>query len=288
MFLLPRLALDGIDLVHAHFLLPQGLAGVLISRATGAPLVLTAAGSDVNVLATHTLMREIIQHIIFPHSQVVAVSQPLLRKLEALGCRNIRYIPNCVEMPADHVAVQQLSKILFVGHLIPEKRPDVLVRAFSKVASQVSDATLTVVGSGPMQKDLQTLTSNLGLVRRVCFTGYLNDEELMPIYKESGIFVMPSVSEGLSVAVLEAMSFGLRVIVSEPAGSEIIEDGVHGLVFRVDDVDELVGRILWVIKNPAKSSQLSSNARSLCEREYAVSVVAPKLEQLYAEACSRD
>jgi glycosyltransferase involved in cell wall biosynthesis len=286
-FLLPRLVLNGrVHLVHAHFLMPQGLAGLIVSQFTRAPLILTAAGSDVHVLATHTLPREIIRRLLFPHSHVLAVSQALLGELKTLGSKNSNYLPNCVQMPVEHGAGKKLCRILFVGTLIPEKRPDVLIRAFSKVTSKVSEATLTIVGTGSMLRTLEALASNLGLERRIFFTGYLNDRQLMPIYEESGMFVLPSTGEGLSLALLEAMAFGLRIIVSKPAGAGIIEDGVQGLVFPVDDVDELARRMLWVLENPVDSSHLSSGARSICERQYSISAVAPKLEQLYAELCN--
>jgi glycosyltransferase involved in cell wall biosynthesis len=291
LLLLPLFARDrSVRVVHAHFLLPQGLAGLLISRAARAPLILTATGSDVYYLAMHALPRKLMRCILFPKSsRIIAVSQDLYKRLQTLGCRNLTYVPNCVEMPRWVPEGQHNSrKILFVGNLVTAKRPHVLIHAFDRVARQIPDATLTVVGNGPILKDLEVLASKLGLLGRTRFTGYMDSKQLGSIYRESGIFVLPSVREGLSTALLEAMSFGLRIIVSEPAGSGIIENGVNGLIFRVDDVDELAMRILWMIENPAESSRLSSTARSICELEYARSVVAPKLEQLYSEVCHSD
>jgi glycosyltransferase involved in cell wall biosynthesis len=290
LLMLPIIASERpVGLVHAHFLLPQGLAGVLVSRATKAPLILTAAGSDVNRLATRTLAKHIIRHVLFPNSRmVVAVSPDLLRRLKTLGCQNAVYLPNCVEKPVNHTSLGNGNpySILFVGDLIPLKRPHILIQAFHKIAYRVPDATLTIVGPGPMRQYLDDLITRLALDEKVRFTGFLQEKELAEIYRRSQIFVLPSSSEGMSYSLLEAMSYGKCVIVSEAAHSGIIRNGIEGLIFKVDDVDDLANKILWVFENPEKSRALSLNARMKCEREYSVASVALKLERLYAHVCS--
>jgi glycosyltransferase involved in cell wall biosynthesis len=162
------------------------------------------------------------------------------------------------------------------------KRPQVLVRAFQKVASKFPDATLTFIGPGPMRRPLESLVSELGLANKTLFTGYLREDKLSELYNRSSTFVLPSSGEGLSLALLEAMSFGMCIIVSESAASRVIRDGVDGLIFRLDDVDDLARKILWLFENPNESQRLSANARLKCEREYSMEVVAPKLEAIYA------
>jgi len=279
-----------VHLVHAHYLLPQGLAGVLISRATKAPLILTAAGTDINVIAKRRLARLLMRNVLFRGSKrVIAVSQGLLTKLRDLGCKDAIYIPNCVKLRAVDMIGESVDRhhILFVGSLTRLKRPDILVQAFHKVADQFQEARLTIVGIGPMQQPLKKLVCELSLTRKVCFAGYLREEELIQLYRRSSVFVLPSSMEGLSLSLLEAMSFGKRIIVSDSANSGVIQHEVDGLIFRHDDVDDLARKLLWMLENPEKSMRLSINAKTKCEQQYSLEVVAPRLERLYAEVLSQ-
>lgn len=288
--LLPLIVSDRFaDIVHAHYLLPQGLAGVMISRATKTPLILTAAGTDVNLLARRGLPRLLVQYVLFrSSSRVIAVSQDLLIKLRNLGCKNATYIPNCVEPVRNNFSRESLDAhhILFVGSLTTVKRPNVLVQAFRRVADQVPDARLTIVGIGPMRQVLEEMVSKLDLVDKVCLAGYLQGEELMRLYRKSTVFVLPSAMEGLSLALLEAMSFGTPIIVSASAHCGVIQDEVNGLIFRSDDVNDLARKIVWLFENPEKSVKLSVNAKLKLEQEYSLAMVAPKLEKVYSEVLS--
>jgi glycosyltransferase involved in cell wall biosynthesis len=229
-----------------------------------------------------------MRYVLFRDSNhVVAVSLDLLSRLKGLGCANASYVPNCVEMVDDQVNAEDTLKhsILFVGSLIPKKRPTVLVYAFHRVASLIPDATLTIVGSGPMYQQLEELASGLGLKHRISLTGQLRQEELADLYRKSSVFVLPSSGEGMSLALLEAMSFGKCILVSEAADHGVITNEVNGLIFRLDDVEDLTRKLLWVFENPKKSRELSANAKAKVERDYSVLKVAPRLEQLYVSTC---
>jgi glycosyltransferase involved in cell wall biosynthesis len=159
----------------------------------------------------------------------------------------------------------------------------VLIQAFRRVADEVPDATLTIAGKGPLRQSLEDMTSRLHLTEKVTFAGYIEGEKVVQLYREASVFVLPSAAEGLSLALLEAMSFGKCVVVSERAHSGVIQDRVDGLIFRFDDADDLAGKLLWIFENPERSKRLSVNARQKVEREYSLEAIAPRLEQLYGE-----
>lgn len=287
-FLLPIITWScTFDLIHAQYLLPQGLAGVLISRITGKPLVLTATGTDVNLLSKNRLARVLMRGILFQKSmQIIAVSNALYKQLEELGCRRITYIPNYVATREDVSTSCDTSmhNILFVGTLEKVKNLEVLIQAFRVVAGRIQDARLMIAGMGPMKRSLESLTASLCLKDRVQFVGYLEREALSKAYRESQIFVLPSLSEGLSVSLLEAMSFGKGIVVSEAANPSVIQNGIDGLTFHTGDADDLAGKMLWLFRNPAKLAQIGANARTRCRVEYSLQAVAPRLEKIYSEA----
>jgi len=285
--LLPSIARNRpINVVHAHYLLPQGLAGALIARAVKAPLILTATGTDMNILAKRRIPRWLMRRVLFQNaSLIIAVSQGILKEVQNLGCHHAIYLPNCVEIDKNRGLEQSLNahNIIFVGSLTKLKRPHVLIQAFRRVADEVPDATLTIAGKGPLRQSLEDMTSRLHLTEKVTFAGYIEGEKVVQLYREASVFVLPSAAEGLSLALLEAMSFGKCVVVSERAHSGVIQDRVDGLIFRFDDADDLAGKLLWIFENPERSKRLSVNARQKVEREYSLEAIAPRLEQLYGE-----
>jgi glycosyltransferase involved in cell wall biosynthesis len=216
---------------------------------------------------------------------VVAVSQNLLVAIRKLGCENAIYIPNCVETQESeaHTENRNALDILFVGSLTKGKRLDLLVQAFRKVADRVPNAKLTIAGSGPMRGFVEKLVSSFNLADRICLTGYLHEKELADLYRRSNIFVLSSDQEGLPLSLLEAMSFGKGIIISESANSGVIQNGIQGLLFRQGDAEDLSRKMLWFFENPDELLKMSQNAKNRCEHEYSVRAVAPRLEQLYAE-----
>jgi glycosyltransferase involved in cell wall biosynthesis len=290
--LLPIIALsDQFDLVHAQYLRPQGLAGVMISKISGKPLILTATGTDVNLLAKNYLARIIMRDVLFPTSaRIVAVSHDLFRQIEDLGGKHVVYIPNYVAKHEDRgIALSKRAhNLLFVGTLEKVKNLEVLIRAFREVVRDLPDSTLTIAGLGPMLHPLEQLSISLGLEDRVSLVRYLSGDALSRTYEASQIFVLPSIREGLSVSLLEAMSFGLGIVVSETANSGVIENKVDGLTFRTGDVRDLAEKIRWLFTNPSKLEQMANNAKRKCSVEYSLETVAPKLESTYREVLLED
>ena len=140
------------------------------------------------------------------------------------------------EAPADGAAV-----FLYVGRLSPEKRLDVLIRAFAGVRDALPGAKLRMVGNGPQRAELEALAEALGCAGAVVFTGGQSGGQLYANYAEATALVLPSHSEPWGLVVNEALHFGCPVIVSERCGCvpELVENSTCGTVVACDDVDGL-------------------------------------------------
>ena len=283
-----RAARDRIRVVHAHYIFPQGLFALILSRLLRVPLVVSAVGQDVNVDMSNAVLREISRFVLSHALVTIAVSSPLKRALEHYGIRNCVYLPNSVDTDAFRPRDESPSNhsVLFVGKMIERKRPLCLLRAFERVIPIVPEATLTMVGDGPLLRLLQEEVRQKRLSDSVKSYPYVSYAKLQELLSEAAIFVLPSSFEGLSLALLEAMSTGKVIVASaNESNSGVLRHGTDALLFHLDDEKELADQIVLALTDQQIRLKLSRSARALCLREFSNSVVARKLEEIYREAC---
>lgn len=275
-----------IRVVHAHYVLPQGLFGLILSRLLGVPLVVSAVGQDVNEDMKSVGLRKISRFVLSRAFLTIAVSRPLKRMLEHQGIGNCTYLPNSVDTdsfrPRDELQSDQ--SVLFVGSMTERKRPLCLLHAFERVVDEVPEATLIMVGSGPLSRiiEQEICQKNLGdKVRLYPSVPYALLQELL---SRAAVFVLPSTYEGLSLALLEAMSSGKVIVASANASNrDVLRHGTNALLFQLDDEKELAEQIALGLTDQQLRLRLSRSARALCVREFSNSVVARKLEEMYME-----
>ena len=162
---------------------------------------------------------------------------------------------------------------LYTGRLSWEKRLPWFAGLWDE-ATKGREASLILVGEGP---DIIPQSVRVRVLPPV--------DDAAELYAAADAFVLPSVSEGLSNSLLEAMSSGLAVIASAVGGSaETIEDGVTGLLFARDDGKAAAACARRLLDEPALAAKLGANARRACEERYALARVAARLEELYRGA----
>ena len=174
--------------------------------------------------------------------------------------------------------------ILYVGRLVPVKGLDVLLRAWALLTEDLrAYALLLVVGGGPEQEKLLDLIQTLGLQGSVLLAG--EQEEVRDYYWAADVFVLPSRSEGLSVALLEAMASGLAVVVSDlPGNRAVVRSEENGLLFPVGDTDMLVESLERVMCDPNLRRSIGESAyRTIKNGGYSLQAVADSHERVYQE-----
>ncbi|HUZ33186.1 MAG TPA: glycosyltransferase family 4 protein [Xanthobacteraceae bacterium] len=219
----------------------------------------------------------------------IAVSQVTTRIVEKKYHVDCTYIPNGIELPQIPTTVSVLTRlglnprkyVLMVGRLVPEKRQTDLIRAFGK--AELKGWKLVLVGDsdhrGPYQQTIRRLAAE---DPAVIMTGVQTGLALQELYAHAGLFVLPSSHEGLPIALLEALSYGLPVVASAiPANLEIGLDGRH--YFAIGDIDALTERLKQFAGKLASPATRRSTRRSLAARQN-WSSVAERTLRLYNQA----
>jgi glycosyltransferase involved in cell wall biosynthesis len=173
-----------------------------------------------------------------------------------------------------------------VGVLRPEKGLITLLDAFAEIRRTIPNARLLIVGSGPMLGELQNHARNLGVFEACIFEPSTDrvDEWLQNI----DIFVLPSLSEALSNALMEAMACGCCPIASQVGGNpELVEDGVRGLLFEPGNHTDLARKLREVILNPKLRARLSSAAHDFVHARFSRAASAQRMTEIYDKLISR-
>ena len=215
------------------------------------------------------------------------MSKPLQNALRQFGVSNSVYIPNSVDQRSVQIVDPSAKRdsVLYLASITQRKRPLVLLQAFDSVTKMFPTATLIMVGKGPQMEALRREIGTRGLTERVTCLPYVNGETLNRIRANTQLFVLPSASEGLSLALLEAMAAGQVVIASRNESHEaVLKNGKNALLFATDDSEELARQITLAISDRALRHRISISAKSLFEKEFSNKVVAARLEDLYLKA----
>jgi glycosyltransferase involved in cell wall biosynthesis len=221
---------------------------------------------------------------------VVANSSAAVAQLEREGVpsRKIRLIPNGVD--ADRFALRApdgpLRRIAMVANLRAEKGHDVLIDAAPAILAAHPDAEFLLAGDGPQADALATRARQRGVADRIVFLGACGN--VPDVLAGSDLFVLPSRSEALPNAVIEAMAAGLPVVASEVGGiPELIANGVTGLMVRPGDAGALATAIVHLLDHPEQAAALGQAARDHVTREFGFGRLVARVEHLYLSTIER-
>jgi len=194
----------------------------------------------------------------------------LLSEVEAKACLGMTEPEKCVT-------------IGYVGRLAPEKKPVMLVKAFRDILKSRYEirTKLLIIGDGPMRNSLEKIVNEYELSKHVIFTGFVPGA--YRLLNAIDIYVLPSLSEGSPLSLIEAMAAGKAIVASDiPAIREIVEDGKEALLFDPYRPEQLKEAILKLYHNPELRMELGENAKKKA-RQYDVSVVYPKIIEVYQQ-----
>jgi glycosyltransferase involved in cell wall biosynthesis len=241
------------------------------------------------------ILLHLVDHIIVVNREV----KNWLRDLGVSAERIVR-IPNVVDIDRFYPASAEekidarrrlrlpLEKtiLLWVGRLEPVKSLDVLLRAWALLPGEVhEEALLLLVGGGSEQNNLRAMTDRFGLQGSVLLTG--PQYTIRDYYWAADIFVLPSRTEGLSNALLEASACGLPSVVSKVGGAlDIVTDGETGLFFQVQDHVQLARKLKIMISASDQWVQMGNQARDVVRNYATADVVLKQLHELYRDLAS--
>jgi glycosyltransferase involved in cell wall biosynthesis len=288
------------DVIHVHLAGSPSLPASLAGRILGKPVIVKLGGGrGIGELAASGgtfLGRLKIRAVRWLGPRVVVVTSDLREEVAAFGLTGskVSVLPNGVDTAAYRPAAgEERSALrrewgwpeglgfLYVGRLSPEKRLPMFLEALAAEAGAGAGASgrtpffVAFVGEGPEERTLRDQAGRLGF--KAFFHSPLT--EVWKAYQAADVFVLPSVSEGLSNSLLEAMSCGLAALASRVGGTgEAVEDGATGILF--DDVPGLRAGIGRLLREPGLAARLGSAGRERAMR-FSIVETAKRYEALY-------
>jgi teichuronic acid biosynthesis glycosyltransferase TuaC len=240
------------DLIDAHYFYPDGVAAAKIARLLGKPLVITARGSDINLIASYPQPRAAIVNAANQAHAVVTVSESLRRAVIELGVDESRVhtLRNGVDLefftpPAERDALRRelgftRPTLLCVGNLVELKGHHLVLEALR----ELQDMELVIAGAGVERDALERQASKLGLSQRVRFMGRVSQIELVRLYGGADALILASSREGWANVLLESMACGTPVAATPVSGNpEVVAHRDAGVLTRERSVPALVEAI---------------------------------------------
>lgn len=281
-----------INLVHTHNLVPL-LYGSLAAKIAGIPVVINTR---------HGRERKHIHSTIWNmNNALIAISKDAkneLLKWNTLPSEKVTVIYNGIDIdayesgsqPAEAKKDLHLNPADFVvgtvARLSPEKDQRTLLAAFLKVAGRIPGAKLVVVGDGILKNELTNYSRMLGIADKVRFLGFRADiNKLLPAFD---VFVLSSLTEGISLTLLEAMAAGIPVIATNVGGTpEIIDDGISGFLIPPNDAEEIEKKIITLFNNKELAARFSKSGRIKAKEKFSLNGMVDKYRILYKKFLDR-
>lgn len=303
---------EGIDLVHAHWLLPNGFVAWRVARRTGVPYAVTLHGSDVFMAERNRLFGVMAARALAGAAHVTSCSADLRDRLLALGggehADKVLLVANGTDLQPAAAAAPPAAAlrrrlgvgagarlVVAVGRLVYKKGFRYLLEAAPEILGEHPEAVLVIGGGGDLAAELRRRAAELGVADRVLFTGGLSHPEVLELIAAAEVFVMPSVRDprgnvdGLPIVVLEAMAAGRPVVATDVAGMPLaVADGDTGLLVPPADPAALAAAVGGLLADPERARRLGDAARRRVEEELNWSAVAAVHDRLYRRAVDGD
>jgi glycosyltransferase involved in cell wall biosynthesis len=290
------------DVIHAHELLSPATTAVLAHQLWRTPVVAKVLRGgylgDIDKLRRRLGGQRRLALLRRNVAAFITISREIERELEEIGITYPQQVPIPNGVDTDHfrpatAEARQRARtrlgllthapiVLYTGRLEPEKRIDLLLAVWPAVRTVHPQATLLIVGSGPEQARLQVAAGE-----GIHWSGAVTD--VRPYLQAADLFVLPSSTEGLSNALLEAMAAGLPPLATAVGGAlDLIRPGENGCLIPPDNGQALEEALLGLLSNPARLAAVGQQARCGVVADYALPNVARRLRQLYDQVHTVD
>ncbi|MFA6710284.1 MAG: glycosyltransferase [Candidatus Methanomethylophilaceae archaeon] len=288
-----------VDVIHIHGIAVMALKGMICAHTLKVPAVITfhtLVGDTMKYYSPVPMPQDISERLVWIYLRnilkradaVISPTESTASELKSNGvcARDLRVIPTGIDterfVPGidgsgleDKYHIDGRRVIVCVGRISYEKEIDVLVRAMA----DIDDAVLMIIGKGPAAADLKRLAADLKVDKKVIFTGFVQDSELIRYYGIADIAVSASRFETQGLSILEAMSCGLPVVcTSARAFTDFVEDGYNGYLFdgSSEDCSKAIVRAL------SAEDIIGRNARKTAER-FSIELCVAKTVSLYED-----
>jgi len=274
------------DLCHAFFGVPCGAIAYLFRKKI--PYIVSLRGSDVpgynKRFSIHYIFLTPLIKRIWKRSKAVIANSLGLKELALKSSpkQEISIIYNGIDADKFKPGLRNSGKIniLTVSRLIRRKGVRYLIEAIPLVLKKDKNIKLTIVGGGNQEQELQGLVKELSISDYVDFKAYVNREKINKIYSDSDVFVLPSLNEGMSNTILEAMASGLPIISTNTSGGlELIRE--NGILVPMEDSESIANAILRIINDKELRAYMGKKSREMVEEKMPWKNMAEKYLEVY-------
>ncbi|TVP41701.1 glycosyltransferase family 4 protein [Candidatus Nitrosocosmicus arcticus] len=297
-----------ISLIHSQDTGYTGLAAIVVGKILRVPVIVSSHG--IRHRTIHHSLRSRLKGIIFRiernldtftvknANEVIVDNDAIKNYFEKIVKKRIKSIPIPIRLDEfeyslsnrttirSDLGCDESTKIIgFIGRFAPEKNLISLLTVFSKLLQNSFQAKLVLVGTGPLESEMKNYVSKMNMADNVIFCGVRND--INKILSSFDIFILPSFTEGMSVALLEAMATGCAIICSKiPTNAEIISDRKEGILIDPHNLIEMEKVIRELIEDDLLRSELKCNAEKKAI-QFDINVVFPKVILSYDKLIGR-
>lgn len=283
------------DLIHAHWLIPQGFIvalSLLITRRK-IPLLCTSHGGDLFALKGKVL-QNLKRWVMDKSATLTVVSKAMKKMVIGMGivADKVEVIPMGVDLKdlftPDPSVQRKTDELLFVGRLVEKKGVHFLLEAMPAVIKKHPTVRLILVGSGPMEQELKQQAQRLHLSERVDFLGMVAQTQLPALYQRATLAIFPFVvaksgdQEGFGLVQVEAMGCECPVIAGElPAIHDIITHEANGLIFPSGNAQALADTIIKLLDDPELRVRLAGEGRKRVVQKFDWEIIAGQYAEVY-------
>ena len=299
------------DVIHAHWLLPNGFMSAVVNRLLKIPYVITLHGSDIFISKQNFIFKNMAKWTLKHAAMVTSVTPVFLPELAALGVPEEKrcMIPNGVtpsvfSTPSqkritklrETLSIPENDLVVFaLGRIVLKKGFNVLIQALPYVREKIQDVRIIVGGDGTDLPRLKTLAEETGVSDIVHFPGTINRTDVPVYFYLSDLFVLPAVFDpkgnvdGCPIVILEAMACGKPVVSSNISGIPIVvKDGETGILVDEKNVNGLATAIISLLENPKKREQFGRAAQQRIQQELTWTKTVEQFISIYQQNVNRN
>lgn len=282
------------DIIHCHFG-PNGLLGLYLKEigCIKGKLYTTFHGHDMTAYLKengnncyHKLLEE--------GDCFLPISTFWKNKLIQLGCDSDKIIIHRMGVDLEKFPFEVIPpstdtfKIITVARLVEKKGVEFAIRAVSELMNKGLKIEYNIVGDGPLNKHLTNIIEQCGRKSSIKILGWKNQDEIINLLKESNLNIVPSVTsengdmEGLPVVIMESMAMGIPVLSTFHSGiPEIIEDNRTGYLVNERNVEEIIQKLEYILRNKNELKSISFQAREKVKIDFNINTLNETLEQIF-------
>lgn len=272
------------DIIHVQSLC-IAVPALISKKFYKIPYVVWGRGSDIYLPAVLTKLTS--KTTMKNADSVIALTEDMKQAMQSIYIRDIAVVPNGIELkkymskaPVNLIKGSE-KRILFVGRLYPVKGVQYLLQAMKIIHEEMPDVKLILVGDGEEREHLESLTDSLEIKECVEFAGRAPHEEVQDYMNQAEVFVLPSLSEGFPVTILEAMACGLPIVATRVRGvPDIVEEGINGYLVDTKNPEQIARALLKILGNEQLGKDISKNNIEKVET-YSWDKIAVQLERIY-------